>query len=406
LLFVTFELGDLPLVGLFFLAMLAYPSSPAFAWREPEVFTLLAGAIVGRGARLLLQKGIGRSHTMTISRTCSEVDLKGTQLANFLYLFLGLLLFSSCWQFKISNYYHGARWMGLWDNPNIYGMLMSAGLVLAVGLVAADRKKMEDGGWRMAKTGCQKIVIGSSRRLLRMFLLVAAGMTGLGLVCSYSRGAWLGTTVGLLYLARAYGKFKWRWMLPGIIVVVAVVWFFWNATPDTAPWYMKRLDLGRPSAQHRVAAWYGALRMMRDHPFGVGWNNAVTVYEKCYSPPDGGAAAITTNDYLMLGTQLGVPGLVCFVAYLGLAFRRNHLHVAVKSGTSGGIPGELAGETPALRCACRAGALAMLVAFWFDGGLFELATAAVFWILLELGTSDTASVPNSIPQIESPVGTC
>jgi hypothetical protein len=26
----------------------------------------------------------------------------------------------------------------------------------------------------------------------------------------------------------------------------------------------------------------------------------------------------------------------------------------------------------------------MLVAFWFDGGLFKLATAAVFWILLEL----------------------
>jgi len=35
--------------------------------------------------------------------------------------------------------------------------------------------------------------------------------------------------------------------------------------------------------------------------------------------------------------------------------------------------------------ACRAAALAMLVAFWFDGGLFTLATAAVFWILLELG---------------------
>ena len=28
----------------------------------------------------------------------------------------------------------------------------------------------------------------------------------------------------------------------------------------------------------------------------------------------------------------------------------------------------------------------MLVAFWFDGGLFTLATAAVFWILLELGS--------------------
>jgi hypothetical protein len=27
----------------------------------------------------------------------------------------------------------------------------------------------------------------------------------------------------------------------------------------------------------------------------------------------------------------------------------------------------------------------LLVAFWFDGGLFDLPTAAVFWVLLELG---------------------
>ncbi len=40
------------------------------------------------------------------------------------------------------------------------------------------------------------------------------------------------------------------------------------------------------------------------------------------------------------------------------------------------------------KVACRAGALAMLVAFWFDGGLFKLATAAVLWILLELGSPD------------------
>ncbi len=43
------------------------------------------------------------------------------------------------------------------------------------------------------------------------------------------------------------------------------------------------------------------------------------------------------------------------------------------------------------KVACRAGALAMLVAFWFDGGLFKLATAAVFWILLELGTETGAA---------------
>jgi hypothetical protein len=34
---------------------------------------------------------------------------------------------------------------------------------------------------------------------------------------------------------------------------------------------------------------------------------------------------------------------------------------------------------------CRAGAIVLLVGFWFDGGLFNLPTASMFWILLELG---------------------
>ena len=61
--------------------------------------------------------------------------------------------------------------------------------------------------------------------------------------------------------------------------------------------------------------------MMRDHPLGVGWNNAVGVYDKNYSPPEGGAAALTMNSYLMLGTELGLPGLLCFVAYVALCLR-------------------------------------------------------------------------------------
>ena len=38
---------------------------------------------------------------------------------------------------------------------------------------------------------------------------------------------------------------------------------------------------------------------------------------------------------------------------------------------------------------CRAGAAVLLVGFWFDGGLFKLATAAPFWILLELGREES-----------------
>jgi hypothetical protein len=39
-----------------------------------------------------------------------------------------------------------------------------------------------------------------------------------------------------------------------------------------------------------------------------------------------------------------------------------------------------------LRMTCRAGAIVLLVGFFFDGGLFKLATGATFWILIELGS--------------------
>ena len=122
----------------------------------------------------------------------------------------------------------------------------------------------------------------------------------------------------------------------------------------------------------------------------------------------------------MLGTQLGIPGLACFLAYVGLCFKGNvegkmkngerHLTPALSPSLADSRRGEgEAGESvlrveamppvtchlsqlpssvprpSSLQAACRAGALAMLVAFWFDGGLFHLPTAAVFWILLELG---------------------
>ena len=143
-----------------------------------------------------------------------------------------------------------------------------------------------------------------------------------GLVMSYSRGAVLANSVGLLYLAWSYGKLKWRHIVIGAGGLVLASGLFWGRTADSAPWYLKRLDFSRPSAQHRVAAWKAAVQIMRDHPLGVGWNQAVSVYDTNYSPPEGGAPALTMNSYLMLGTELGLPGLLCFVAYVGLCFRK------------------------------------------------------------------------------------
>ena len=223
-------------------------------------------------------------------------------------------------------------------------------------------------------------------------------MMGVGLIFSYSRGAWVGTTVGLLYLAKAHGKFKWRFVLLVVFVIAAVVYFFWHSTAqDTDQWYLKRLDLSRPSAQHRVSAWRGALQIMRDHPLGVGWNKAVGIYDKDYSPPENGASALTMNSYLMLGTELGLPGLVCFISYVALRLRSPKPKVRSPK-SEGDATLDIGHRTlDSSKTSCRAGAVMLLVAFWFDGGLFTLATASVFWILLELGTGTNLSLVTSAP---------
>ncbi len=147
----------------------------------------------------------------------NHAELRATRSSargSFLIGLTALLVLSVGWHLDMTyNFYHGPRWMGLWDNPNIYGMLMGAGGTLAIGLLAANEKSE---------------ILNSK---YNWFLGIAAFMLGVGLVMSYSRGAWLGTAIGLLYLAWAYGKLPWRLVLPVAVVAAAVI-YFWGGTPD------------------------------------------------------------------------------------------------------------------------------------------------------------------------------
>jgi hypothetical protein len=320
--FPTFSGKDWPLICLLLVALTVYFTNNATVSQALDALILLAGVTLGRAVRFI----VGDEMTSLISKHGNQKPRNQLEtphvVSYFLIGLIVLLAFSSWWHLDMSgNYYHGPRWMGLWDNPNIYGMLMGVGFVLAVGLFALTLTLSHPMGEGMSR----------GTRALPFILFIAAGMMGVGLFFSYSRGAWMAITIGLLYLAWSYGKLKWKYVGIGAGCVALGVGLVWGNTSDSAPWYLKRLDFSRPSAQHRVSAWRGAVQMMRDHPLGVGWNNAVSTYEKNYSPPEGGAAALTMNSYLMLGTELGLPGLLCFVSYVALSFRTNRRHLTPAS---------------------------------------------------------------------------
>jgi hypothetical protein len=171
--------------------------------------------------------------------------------------------------------------------------------------------------------------------------------------------------------------------------------------------------------------------MMIDKPLtGFGWGDAESIYAKRYcTTASNESAAIEMNDYMMMGISGGVPVMLCFIGYVALALTgKRERWITQKLGTyeahskprsSLGYKAQTSGtsrnmEPPDVGCyccertsdeihrstspssifnlpssvqlitTCRAGVIVLLVGFWFDGGLFKLPTAVVFWTLLEL----------------------
>ncbi|HZI33431.1 MAG TPA: O-antigen ligase family protein [Candidatus Binatia bacterium] len=180
--------------------------------------------------------------------------------------------------------------------------------------------------------------------------------------------------------------------LPLIAIALSVfVVGFWQLRFSKFQFAQRIVSVANPndfSWRNRVSAWQGATRMMIDKPLtGFGWGKAESVYAKRFcTTASNESAAIEMNDYLMLGISGGVPVMLCFIGYVALAFRRPHLTPALSppAGSGEGIVESLVSRHLLLQTTCRAGAIMLLVGFWFDGGLFKLPTAVVFWTLLEL----------------------
>jgi hypothetical protein len=106
------------------------------------------------------------------------------------------------------------------------------------------------------------------------------------------------------------------------------------------------------------------------------------------------------NDYLVLGATVGIFALFCFWMYVWLSLKgkaESRKHPPSPSLRRTGKT--KIQDADWLKTVCQAGAIVLLIGFWFDSGLFKLPTAATFWILLELGAAEP-SQPHA--QTDSP----
>jgi putative inorganic carbon (HCO3(-)) transporter len=143
---------------------------------------------------------------------------------------------------------------------------------------------------------------------------VAAGVMLLILLLTRSRGGYLVATFGLL-LVLWLTKQRWLAGATAVLATLAGLWLYRLSSQPSSEVVSAITDTQTVAFRQHV--WRMALRMMADFPFtgsGMGSFNAVAT--RLYPFPQTSSPG-THNLYLQVGVDLGIVGLVAFVALLG-----------------------------------------------------------------------------------------
>ena len=113
-------------------AATSYALHYAEAAQPPQALTLFAGAVVGRGVALLETRRVKGQRGNSVAATASA-----------LIVLLAVAAVCQVENEHVFQYRGQVRWSGPWDNPNMFGILMGAGAVLAVGMLVSEKQRTE-----------------------------------------------------------------------------------------------------------------------------------------------------------------------------------------------------------------------------------------------------------------------
>lgn len=202
----------------------------------------------------------------------------------------------------------------------------------------------------------------------RIYFMPGLALLLFCLVKTYSRGAWLASVIAILIFSLLKSR---RLFITFIILFVISASFL--------PFQMKDritniFNFKEGTSWERLKLWSGALGMIKKHPllgFGV---NTYTRNFPAYKPADYPDVIYPHNSYLQMATEIGLIGLVLFVAFLffGLAYAINSYKKAKDARMHSAIIGLFAGE------------IGFLIHSGVDTHLYSVNLTVMFYFLLGL----------------------
>ncbi|MBX3000432.1 MAG: O-antigen ligase family protein [Caldilineaceae bacterium] len=217
------------------------------------------------------------------------------------------------------------RAAGTFDQPNPYAGYLGLTLPVSVSLALWSWGKLPSAGWSLRML--------SIEGAWALFYTAAAGIIGLGIVASWSRGGWLGALAGVaVVIVFRSRKALILSLAAGLLAIVALGVTGLNPALIPAPIIERLAELpaylgfgiadlvNQPVTDEnfavieRLAHWLAALRMWDQAPWlGVGAGNYAAVYPEVRLPLWKDPLGHAHNIYLNILAETGLIGLSAYL---------------------------------------------------------------------------------------------
>lgn len=222
-------------------------------------------------------------------------DIGAAYWSTFVLLAVGAVLALVGFPEAISSY--SGRHQGIFNNPNLLGMIAALAVCLGIGWAVHKRSILT---WVSLVIPISQVILSESRTVI-----IA---TAVGIIWVVIRRG-LKHVFGLGYLA--------------LTVVVAAVAFGWRISEDQFDRFtaMEGGDL----LNGRSLAWSDVISYVAVNPLGIGWSATTDILTSWKSVGIGAGLSSVHNSYLQLIYELGwmgaVPVAMIVIALIGVVFR-------------------------------------------------------------------------------------
>lgn len=177
-------------------------------------------------------------------------------------------------------------------------------------------------------------------------------------ILTFSRAAFFALIIALIFQIFLSRKWKWLFIIAGGVLGLTLLF------KDFAYNYFGSLNLKDVTIGERLELWKLAWQITQEHPW---LGNGVNMFHHKIA-----AAGVhleyglkyAHNCYLQMWSEVGLLGLLAFLAPLGFLFR------PVKTGH----------PDPLLGSALQTGLIAFVIQAFFDTNFYGLETSVLFWI--------------------------